>query len=99
MDKQANDADLGHLPSWRAMHADTAPWAEKIQLKFFREASPSRKLELAGELTRGMVLLAEKGLENRHPQASTSELRRRLADILLGPSLAALVYGKLEDSL
>jgi len=32
-------------------------------------------------------------LRQRHPNASPEELRRRLADILLGPELAVRVYG------
>jgi hypothetical protein len=33
------------------------------------------------------------GLRSRHPQASEAELRRRFADIHLGPDLAAKAYG------
>ena len=33
------------------------------------------------------------GLRARHPEASEAELRRRFADIHLGPKLAAEVYG------
>lgn len=77
------------------MHADTAPWAEAIQMQFFREAPAWRKLEMAGELNRGMLLLAESGLYGRYPQASPAEIRRRLADMLLGAELAAQVYGPL----
>jgi hypothetical protein len=80
------------------MHADTAIWAENLQLKFFREAPAWRKLEMAGELTKGMVLLTESGLKSRHPQASPQELRRLLADVLLGQELAARVYGQLDDA-
>ncbi len=70
----------GHkLASWRAMHADTDPWAEKMQLDFYRTAPAWRKLELAGDLTKGMLLFAESGLIGRYPQASPVEIRRRLA--------------------
>ena len=86
------------LPSWRALHADTDAWAEEIQFKFFREAPAWRKLEIAGDLTKGMLQLAESGLRSRHPQASPAEIRRRLADMLLGPELAAKVYGPIAHS-
>jgi hypothetical protein len=33
------------------------------------------------------------GLRARHPKAGEAELRRRFADIHLGPALAAKVYG------
>jgi hypothetical protein len=40
--------------------------------------------------------LALSSLRQRHPHASEAELRRRLADLLLGPALAAQVYGPME---
>jgi len=36
-------------------------------------------------------------LRARHPGDSPEKLRRRLADILLGPELAEKVYGRLEE--
>jgi len=41
--------------------------------------------------------LALSGLRQRHPQASEDELRRHLADLWLGPELAARVYGPLVE--
>jgi hypothetical protein len=38
--------------------------------------------------------LAMSGLRKRFPNESESRLRRRLADLLLGPELAAKVYGE-----
>lgn len=94
---KAIKGDHQQLASWRALHADTDAWAEDIQFKFFREAPAWRKLELAGDLTKGMMQLAESGLRNRHPNASPTEIRRLLADMLLGPELAIKVYGPLPD--
>ncbi len=37
--------------------------------------------------------LALAGLRRRHPDATPEELRRCLADLVLGPELAAQVYG------
>jgi len=34
------------------------------------------------------------GLRSQYPQASEAELRRKLADILLGKELAQKVYGE-----
>ena len=39
------------------------------------------------------------GLRERYPQAGDPELRRRLADLVLGPTLAKEVYGPLEKAL
>jgi len=84
------------LPSWRAMHADTAPWAEEIQFRFFREAPAWRKLQVADDLTRGMLQLVQTGLEARHPDDTPAQIRRRLADVVLGEELALRVYGPLS---
>jgi hypothetical protein len=48
------------------------------------------------QLNQAAYTLALSGLQQRYPQASPVELRRRLADLLLGPELAARVYGPLE---
>jgi hypothetical protein len=42
-------------------------------------------------------MLALAGLRDRHPGASPDELRRRLADVLLGADLAERVYGPLAN--
>jgi len=90
-------ADGRPLPSWRAMHMDTSPWAEELQLKFYRDAPAWRKLEVAGDLTRGLLILAEAGLKERYPKDSPAMLRRRLAGVILGADLAAQVYGPLDQ--
>jgi hypothetical protein len=41
--------------------------------------------------------LALSGLRARYPEDSPEKLRRRLADILLGPELAEKVYGQLGE--
>ncbi len=87
-------------PTWRDLHADTAPWAEKLQFQFFREASPAQKLRAMIRLNRSARTLSMSGIRKRHPNASDLELRRRLADKVLGPELALRLYGPItpEDS-
>lgn len=46
-----------------------------------------------GPLNRTARALALAGLRRRYPDASPEELRRRLADLVLGSEMAALVYG------
>ncbi len=41
--------------------------------------------------------LALAGLRERHPGESESQLRRRLADLWLGPELAKKAYGPLPE--
>lgn len=81
------------LPTWREMHSDTTPEAEALIFAYWREAPGWEKWQRMVELNRSARLLALVGLRQRHPEASEEELRRRLADLLLGPELAARVYG------
>lgn len=85
--------DKRRLPSWREMNWDTAPEAEVILFKLWREAPAWRKLEMMEGLNRAARQLALAGLRQRFPNASTQELRRRLAAITLGEELATRVYG------
>lgn len=74
---------------------DTRPEAERVQIELLRQAPPWRKLHMVGQMNQTVRTLALSGLRQRHPQATLEELRRRLADLLLGPELAARLYGPL----
>lgn len=74
---------------------DTSPEAEAVLLNLLRQAPPWRKLHMVGQLNQTVRTLALSGLRQRHPQTTAQELRRRLADLLLGPDLAIRVYGPL----
>ena len=73
--------------------SDTSRAAERILFDLARKAPAWRKVELIGEMYRTVCDLALSGLRERYPQAPASELRRRLADILLGAELASRAYG------
>ncbi len=75
---------------------DTSPDAERVQIELMRRAPAWRKLQLVGQMNSALRTLAMSGLRQRYPQASPQELRRRLADLVLGPELAARVYGSLS---
>jgi hypothetical protein len=64
-----------------------------VLIDLLRQAPPWRKLEMVGQMNQAVRTLALSGLRQRHPQAKPEELCRRLADLLLGPALAAQVYG------
>ena len=72
---------------------DTSPEAEEVLLELLRRAPAWRKLEMVAQMNRAVRTLALSGLRTRHPRASEAELRRRLADLLLGPELAERAYG------
>ncbi len=76
-----------------ALSQDTHPKMEKLQIDLWRQASPARKMDMLAQLYRSARLLALAGLKRRYPGADQDELRRRLADLMLGAELASKVYG------
>jgi len=79
------------------LFADTSTDAEQVLLALLRKAPPWRKLEMVAELNQTVRMLAEMGLKQRYPQAGSAQLDRRLADLVLGPDLAAHAYGPLQQ--
>ena len=77
------------------MLSDTHPQIEAYQVQLLREVPPWRKAHMLGQMYATVKQLAYQGLRRRHPGASETELRRRLADVLLGEDLAQQVYGPL----
>ena len=80
-------------PTWREMNLDTSPETEAVLFEMWRETPAWRKLQMMEDLNRSARRLALAGVKRRHPHASPEELRRQLADMLLGAELAARVYG------
>ena len=76
---------------------DTDPDAHRVHIDLMRRAEGWRKLQLADQLHQSLTMLALAGLRARHPGASPEELRRRLADLLLGAELAEQAYGPLPN--
>lgn len=72
---------------------DTPSEIEAIQLAGLRAMPARRKMELVGQLTLTVRNLALVGLRQRYPNDTPEQHRRRLADLMLGPELAARVYG------
>jgi hypothetical protein len=54
---------------------------------------------MLGQMYQTVKPLTLCGLRQRHPNATETELRRRLADLLLGPELAMRVYGPLQEEI
>ncbi len=80
-----------------ALLRDTDPEAHRVHIDLMRRAEGWRKLQLADQLHRSLRMLALAGLRARYPGASQEELRRRLADLLLGAELAERAYGPLAN--
>lgn len=81
-----------------SLYSDTHPKMEALQIQLWKQASPTRKMEMVAQLNASVRTVALAGLRSRHPQASEGELRRKLADLLLGEELARKVYGDTNHS-
>lgn len=81
-----------------ALYTDTHPKMEALQIELWRQASPTRKMQMVAQLNASVRMLALAGLRSRFPNSSESDLRRRLADLLLGEELARKVYGELKNA-
>jgi hypothetical protein len=80
------------------LYSDTHPKMEALQIQLWRQASPTRKMEMVAQLNASVQMLAMAGLRSRFPTADESELRRRLAELLLGEELARKVYGGIKNA-
>jgi hypothetical protein len=77
--------------------SDTSPEAERMQWAGLGSLSAWQKVELVSELIMNVRQLAFARLQERFPESSTEELRRRLATLCLGRELAEKVYGPEPD--
>ena len=76
---------------------DTHPEAEAVLIRLLQQAPPWRKLEMVGQMNAAVQRMMFSGLRTRYPKDSPERLRRRMADLLLGPALAMKVYGSLPE--
>ena len=88
---------VGYTKTMASYYSDTHPEMEALQIELLRSAPPWRKMEMLAALNSSARSLALAGLRQRHPQASEAELRRLLADLLLGPDLARKIFAEKED--
>ena len=82
----------------RTQSPDTSPEAERVLIELLRQVPLWRKLRMVEDTNRSVKDLLMAGLRHRFPQESPMRLRRRLAEIWLGPELSAAAYGPLRES-
>lgn len=70
---------------------------EVLQVQMIRATPSWRKMEMLTGLQTAARNLALEGLRQRFPTAGEEELRRRLADLLLGQELACKLFGEVRD--
>lgn len=73
-------------------YTDTNPKIEKMQIELIRKMPSWKKMAIVDDLNETVRSMAISGIKQRNPNATSSEVQRMLADILLGPELARKVY-------
>lgn len=65
---------------------------EAMQIKLIRSMPSWKKISIMEGLNETVKTLAISGIKERHPNASPQEIRRMLAELMLGAELARKVY-------
>lgn len=78
------------------LSSDTHPKMEALQIKLWRQASPTQKMQMLAQLNASARMLALAGLRSQYPQISEAELHFKLAGLILGDELARKVYGDIK---
>jgi len=75
-----------------ALYSDTHPKIEQMQIEIIRRMPSWKKFALVDDLNETVKTLAICGIKKRYPQAAPDQIRRLLADLMLGNELARKVY-------
>ena len=81
----------------RTQSPDTSPEAERVLIELLRQTPAWRKLGMVEDTNRSVKQLLMAGLRERFQGEPAALLRRRLADLWLGPELANAAYGPLPQ--
>lgn len=79
--------------TWFAAMNDTTPEAMEAQMNALRAMTPSRRLALAVGWSQNIRGLISQRLKAEHPELPPEDLRRMLAERLMGRELAIRAYG------
>jgi hypothetical protein len=78
---------------------DTSSESERILVDLLRNAPPWRKIKMVMDLNRVIHDLNLYGLRKLYPTADEPEIKRHMADLLLGTVLAERVFGSIAREL
>jgi hypothetical protein len=91
---ERNSCETSRIAIGGRMFSDTHPKIRALQIEWIRRMPPWKKFAIVDSLNETVRTLAISGIRQRHPQATPEEVRRMLAEMLLGAELAAKVYGR-----
>ncbi len=75
-----------------SLFSDTHPKMEALQIELIRHMPSWKKISMVDSLNETVKTLAVSGIKQRHPEATPEQIRRMLAEIVLGLELARKVY-------
>lgn len=75
-----------------ALYSDTDPKIEQIQIELIRRMPSWKKFALVDDLNETVKAFAISSIKQRCPDATPEQVRRLLADLMLGGELARKVY-------
>ena len=75
-----------------ALFSDTHPKMEALQIQLVRRMPAWKKITIVDDLNETVKTLAISGIKQRQPAATPEQVRRMLADLVLGAELARKVY-------
>jgi hypothetical protein len=76
--------------------ADTTPEAWRVMVESYRRMSPSRRLELACQMTDSLRRVVAAGVRVRHPEYSEEQVRLAFLRLWLDDDLFRKVYPGVE---
>lgn len=79
--------------------SDTHPKIEQMLIERLRQMSPAQKLKAMVQLNQMARDLAVSDIRSQHPAASEDQVRRYLAERILGHELAEQVYGPIPGNI
>jgi hypothetical protein len=78
--------------------SDTSSEAQARYHEALRRSTPEERLATAAALSTEVRMLVEAGVRSRHPDYGPDDIRTAVAEILLGPDLAATIRRNRRDA-
>ena len=83
---------MGYTQIMTALYSDTHPKVEQMQIEIIRRMPSWKKFAIVDDLNETVKAFAVSGIKQSHPGATTEQIRRLLAERMLGAELASKVY-------
>jgi len=83
---------VGYTQIMTALYIDTHPKIEQMQIEIIRRMPSWKKFATVDDLNETVRAFALSGIKQSYPNASSEQIKLRLAERILGAELANKVY-------